>query len=69
MGIKPSYSVHDIYAMWLPGGKLDGFELSAGIYNIFDKAYYSHSQRSFGSESNNDWEPGRSIRASISYKF
>ncbi|CZE50429.1 TonB-dependent receptor domain-containing protein [Campylobacter geochelonis] len=66
---KPAYAVHDVYATWMPSGSLKGLELNAGVYNIFDKAYYSHSQRSFGATSANDWEPGRSIRASISYKF
>lgn len=66
---KKSFSTHDIYASWLPQGKLEGLEINVGVYNIFDKAYYSHSQRSFGRETNNDWEPGRSVRASVSYKF
>ncbi|MCI6988354.1 MAG: TonB-dependent receptor [Campylobacter sp.] len=66
---KPSFSTHDIYASWMPSGKLDGLELNVGIYNLFDEDYYSHTQRSFGAVQTNDWEPGRSVRASVSYKF
>lgn len=76
---KPGYAVSDIYASWLPdSGKYKGLEINFGIYNIFNKAYWSHSQRSAGSitcrggvcsPGNIDWEPGRNIKASLSYKF
>lgn len=66
---KPSYATHDIYATYLPKGALKGFEVNLGIYNLFDKAYYSHSQRNTTREAIFDWEPGRAIRASMSYKF
>lgn len=82
---KPGYAVSDLYATWAPdGGKYKGLELNFGVYNLFDKAYWSHSQRSAGSMSCPrgrrcpptplspgliDWEPGRNIKLSASYKF
>ena len=70
---KPGYATHDIYASWSPdSGALKGLEITAGIYNLFNKYYWSHSLRNAGNTSSNfdpDWEPGRSFRASISYKF
>ncbi|MBE3610173.1 TonB-dependent receptor domain-containing protein [Campylobacter californiensis] len=82
---KPGYAVSDIYATWSPSsGKYKGLEVNFGVYNLFDKTYWSHSQRSAGSMScprgrtcpptplapgNIDWEPGRNIKASVSYKF
>ncbi|MBP5779078.1 MAG: TonB-dependent receptor [Campylobacter sp.] len=67
---KPGYAVSDIYLTWLPS-KIDGFELNFGIYNIFDKAYWAHDQRNGGQVggTSSDWEPGRNIKASVSYKF
>lgn len=62
---KPGYGVSDIYLSYLPSGKFNGLELNLGVYNIFDKAYWSHIQRNVES----DWEPGRNIKAGISYKF
>lgn len=83
---KPGYAVSDIYATWTPSKKYKGLEINLGIYNIFDKAYWSHSQRSAGSmqcpksakgkcppnplePGPIDWDPGRNIKASVSYKF
>jgi len=76
---KPGYAVSDIYATWAPSSeRLEGLEVNVGVYNIFDKAYWSHSQRSAGgvtcrrgqcSPGSIDWEPGRNIKASVSYKF
>ncbi|MBP3208018.1 MAG: TonB-dependent receptor [Campylobacter sp.] len=70
---KPGYGVSDIYATWMPdNGKFKGLEVNFGVYNLFDKAYWSHSQRSANALNPNssiDWEPGRNIKASVSYKF
>lgn len=66
---KPSYAVHDIFASCLLSGALEGLEINVGVYNLFDEEYYSHSQRTFGKLGANDWEPGRSVRASIIYRF
>ena len=42
----PSYAVSDIYATYAPSsGKFKGLEVNAGIYNLFNKAYASQSQR------------------------
>ena len=69
---KPGYATSDIYANWAPSdGKLKNLEVNFGIYNLFDKAYWSHSQRSASADrdSSIDWSEGRSIKASLSYKF
>ena len=69
----PSYAVHDLYATYAPdSGRFKGLEINAGVYNLFDKAYASHSQRSadFTGDSNAiDWEPGRNFKLSVAYKF
>ena len=69
---KPGYAVSDIYATWVPNsGKYSGLEINVGIYNLFNKSYWSHSQRSAGNTNGGmiDWEPGRNIKANVSYKF
>lgn len=66
--VKPSYSVHDIYATWQPSKKLKGLQVNVGVYNIFDKEYVSHTSRS-AEGPNRDSEPGRNIKAIVSYKF
>lgn len=66
--VKPSYVVHDVYATWQPSKKLKGLQVNLGIYNLFNKEYVSHTSRSTTSNSR-DSEPGRNIKATISYKF
>ena len=69
----PSYAVSDIYATYAPSsGKFKGLEINAGIYNLFNKAYASQSQRmaDYTGDSNYvDWEPGRNFKVNVSYKF
>ena len=66
----PSYAVSDIYLTYAPSsGKFKGLEVNAGIYNLFDKAYVSQSQRRFDDEKTYDWEPGRNLKLNVSYKF
>ncbi len=69
----PSYAVSDIYASYAPSsGKFKGLEINAGIYNLFNKAYTSQSQRvaTYTGDSNSiDWEPGRNFKVNVSYKF
>lgn len=69
----PSYAVSDIYATYAPSsGKFKGLEVNAGIYNLFNKAYASQSQRmaDYTGDSNYvDWEPGRNFKVNVSYKF
>ncbi|WP_257639970.1 TonB-dependent receptor domain-containing protein [Campylobacter concisus] len=68
-----SYAVSDIYATYAPSsGKFKGLEINAGIYNLFNKAYASQSQRTAdytGDPNYVDWEPGRNFKVNISYKF
>ncbi|MSN95853.1 TonB-dependent receptor [Campylobacter sp. FMV-PI01] len=71
---KPGYAVHDLYATWLPSSsKFTGLEVNFGIYNIFNKAYASHSQRftDFSAKTNDniDYEEGRNVKLNVSYKF
>ena len=71
---KPGYAVHDLYATWVPSsGKFEGLELNFGIYNIFDKTYASHSQRTLdfsnAEVSAIDFEEGRNVKLNLSYKF
>jgi len=72
---KPSYNVHNISAKWTPKSA-KGFTLSAGIENLFDKRYTSHASQIgdtnhpvFGDLHLNDYEPGRNIKLSASYRF
>jgi len=69
----PSYAVSDIYATYAPSsGKFKGLEINAGIYNLFNKAYASQSQRTAdytGDPNYVDWEPGRNFKINVSYKF
>ena len=69
----PSYAVSDIYATYSPSsGKFKGLEINAGIYNLFNKAYASQSQRTAdytGDPNYVDWEPGRNFKVNVSYKF
>ena len=69
----PSYAVSDIYATYAPSsGKFKGLEINAGIYNLFNKAYASQSQRTAdytGDPNYVDWELGRNFKVNVSYKF
>ncbi|MBR8466126.1 TonB-dependent receptor [Campylobacter sp. faydin G-140] len=69
----PSYAVNDFYIAYIPSsGKFKGLEINAGLYNAFDKAYASHSQRTAeytGDTTSIDWEPGRNFKVNVSYKF
>ena len=71
---KKGYNVHDIAFNWAPMS-VKGLTLIAGVDNIFDEAYVSHisENRNFtvgGEEvSNADYEPGRNIKVTVSYKF
>lgn len=69
----PSYAVSDIYVTYAPShGRFKGVEINAGLYNMFNKAYASHSQRTaeYTGDSNTiDWEQGRNFKVNVSYKF
>lgn len=67
---KPGYGVNDMAVEWSPkSGTLDGLTLSLGLYNIFDKNYVSHTSRFSYGVLGADYEPGRSLRASVAYQF
>lgn len=67
---KPSYSVHNIYAQWVPQSH-DQLTVTFGIDNLLDEAYYSHASRSGQArgQSTDDLEPGRNIKLSAAYQF
>lgn len=71
---KPGYTVFDVFARWQPL-QTEAFELSAGVYNLFDRTYRSHaSVADYGSIPGYEIvaglnEPGRNVRLSASWRF
>ena len=66
---KPNYDVHDVYMNYSPR-QLENVKATVGVYNIFDEAYASHSSRlNLGDDATTDFEPGRNIKASLTYQF
>lgn len=65
---KPSYDVHDVYMSYAPR-QFQDIKATLGVYNIFDEAYASHSSRISADEVATDFEPGRNIKASVTYQF
>ena len=66
---KPNYDVHDVYMNYEPR-QIDGLKATVGVYNIFDEAYASHSSRlNTADVAATDFEPGRNIKASLTYQF
>ncbi|MDO3381820.1 TonB-dependent receptor domain-containing protein [Gilvimarinus algae] len=70
---KDGYTVHNISLQWQP---LDSLQLTAGVDNLFDEFYASQSSRTgtsfhprFGQLYLMDYEPGRNIKATVSYRF
>lgn len=69
---KKPYAVSDLSFSWKPTqGKLKGLEVTAGVYNLFDRAYASHTSRVAytGADSRADVEPGRNIKVSVGWRF
>lgn len=73
---KSDYDVHDISAQWQPQNQLRGLMITLGIDNVFDEHYASHASRTgnsvhprFGPLHLTDYEPGRNIKATVSYQF
>ena len=62
---KESYSVSNLYATWTPT-QLPNLELTAGVDNIFDKAYKDQATKYYGASDN---ELGRNYKFTVSYKF
>jgi hemoglobin/transferrin/lactoferrin receptor protein len=66
---KSSYNVHDIFMSYSPT-QVDGLKATVGVYNIFDETYASHASRYDASDDKfTDFEPGRNIKASLTYQF
>lgn len=72
---KDGYTVHNISARWTPE-KILGLALTVGVDNLFDEYYASQSSRTglsfhprFGELQLTDYEPGRNIKATVSYQF
>lgn len=72
---KDSYVVQNVSLRWAPS-VVHGLAVSLGIDNLFDEYYASQSSRTglskhprFGDLFLTDYEPGRNIKATISYKL
>lgn len=72
---KEGYTVNNMSARWLPQG-IEGLTVLFGIDNVFDEYYTSQSSRTgvsfhprFGELYLADYEPGRNIKATLSYEF
>lgn len=65
---KPSYDVHDVYMSYAPR-QFQDIKATLGVYNIFDETYASHSSRISTDQIATDFEPGRNIKASVTYQF
>lgn len=69
---KPSYDVHDIFMNYTPA-QLEGVTATLGVYNLFDETYASHASRIIEPRDDGtlrtDYEPGRNIKASLTYQF
>lgn len=72
---KDGYQVHNVFALWKPAF-MTGLSVTLGIENLFDEFYASQSSRTgvsrhprFGELYLLDYEPGRNVKASLSYRF
>ena len=72
---KDGFTVHNISANWSPSS-IQGITVIMGVDNLFDEYYASQSSRTgtsfhprFGPLYLLDYEPGRNIKATISYTF
>jgi len=72
---KDSYTVQNISLRWAPSA-VSGLAVSLGVDNLFDEYYASQSSRTglskhprFGDLFLTDYEPGRNIKATVSYKL
>ena len=70
---KPSYDIHDIFMSYSPK-QIEGIKATVGVYNIFDENYANHASRIVAPRPDDgtlrtDFEPGRNIKASLTYQF
>lgn len=75
-GDKEGYQVHNVTAVWIPQQFDHKLNITLGVDNLFDELYVSHASRTgssnhpvFGFLQLDDYEPGRNIKVSASYKF
>lgn len=73
---KDGYKVHNIAIRWQPEGKVQGLALTLGVDNVFDEFYASQSSRTgvsfhplFQELYLFDYEPGRNLKATASFRF
>lgn len=72
---KDDYQIHNISMRWTPPA-LRGLAVNLGIDNLFDEYFASQSSRTgvsahpfFGNLYLLDYEPGRNIKATVSFQF
>ncbi|KMT63971.1 TonB-dependent receptor domain-containing protein [Catenovulum maritimum] len=72
---KQGFTTHSISASWKPQS-MQQLTLVVGVDNLFDEYYASQSSRTglskhpkFGDLALTDYEPGRNIKATVSYSF
>ena len=72
---KDAYTVHNISAKWAVQ-QVAGLAIIVGVDNLFDEFYASQSSRTgvsfhprFGELYLQDFEPGRNVKATVSYAF
>ncbi|GGZ96895.1 ligand-gated channel [Arenicella chitinivorans] len=72
---KDKFTVHNVSMRWTPS-TLESVSLTVGVDNVFDEYYASQSSRTglslhprFGELYLQDFEPGRNIKATLSYAF
>ena len=69
---KPNYDVHDIYMSYTPE-QVAGLKATLGVYNLFDETYVNHASRIVPARDDGnlrtDFEPGRNVKASLTYQF
>ncbi|WP_022952897.1 TonB-dependent receptor domain-containing protein [Leucothrix mucor] len=72
---KDGFTVHNVSANWKPS-RVKGLDLTLGVDNLFDEYYASQSSRTglsyhprFGDLYLQDFEPGRNIKLTASYRF
>lgn len=75
LNAKDGFIVHNISARWQPES-VQGLSFTLGVDNLFDEFYASQSSRTgtsfhplFKKLYLLDYEPGRNIKASVSYQF
>ena len=72
---KDGYTVVNVSARWTPAS-YPGLALTVGADNLLDEYYASQSSRTglsfhprFGELQLTDYEPGRNVKATVSYEF